>query len=216
MTLNHYQPPSTSPSSSGHCHDGEESDVSSSPSERQERGNKRKRRNLPCLEPTCSRQFMNEHTREKHMQTHREKPRRSFPCTMGCSEQFSRQHDRFRHEVAKHGYQSEWTCEECHGFFSSEKSRSSHKCVKGGRWKISVPKYVISTSRFCPGRRCSSCPFSGLDLELSLSSSHMSLRESDMYTIVSRSFCSFSSRPPYPTAIHGDGTKANKYVLYSL
>ncbi|KAJ8086664.1 hypothetical protein PM082_005487 [Marasmius tenuissimus] len=139
--FNTLQPPSTPPSSSDHCQDDEESDASSSlMSERQERGNKRKRRNLPCLEPTCSRHFMNEHTREKHMQTHRDKPRRSFPCTMGCSEQFSRQHDRFRHEVAKHGYQSEWTCDECHGFFSSEKSRSSHKCTKGGRWKISVPK----------------------------------------------------------------------------
>ncbi|KAJ8081286.1 hypothetical protein PM082_007120 [Marasmius tenuissimus] len=94
------------------------------------------RRSLPCLESTCPRQFTTEHTRLMHMQTHRPKLQASFPCTMGCSEQFSRRHDRFRHEVRKHGYRSEWNCAECSGVFSSERSLTAHKCEgKGVKWK---------------------------------------------------------------------------------
>ena len=116
---------------------GDDSDTSSQSEYARE--SKRKRRDLPCLEPSCSRTFMNTHTRQKHMQTHRNTPKRSFPCTIaGCSEQFSRQHDRFRHEVVQHGVESKWTCTKCHGFFSSERSRSSHKCTKGGRWKVTT------------------------------------------------------------------------------
>lgn len=130
----------TSPSSSSLPLPYSDSDFASSQSDQQTHSPKIKWRNLPCLDPTCNRQFLNEYTRKKHMQAHRsEKRRRPFPCTMGCSEQFSRRHDRLRHEVSQHGYQSEWTCDECHGFFLSEKSRNSHRCRKGGRWKIRIP-----------------------------------------------------------------------------
>ncbi|THU85196.1 hypothetical protein K435DRAFT_806090 [Dendrothele bispora CBS 962.96] len=97
-------------------------------------GKKRTRR-LPCLNSTCEKKFMSEHTRQQHMKTHQRKQRPYLPCTMGCNENFSRQHDRFRHEVKKHGFQSEWTCDKCQKFFSSEKSFKSHSCLPTARGK---------------------------------------------------------------------------------
>ena len=121
---------------SGSMSSRQEDDDSDSSSASHRSSDQRRVRRLPCLNASCKKKFMSEHTRQTHMKSHQHKPRRSFPCTMGCSEQFSRQHDRFRHEVTKHGYQSKWTCDKCHGFFSSEKSLNSHKCSSGGRWKI--------------------------------------------------------------------------------
>lgn len=98
-------------------------------------GNRTRRRQLKCSHFACNRKFTNEHTRLIHMKTHQRTPPQPLPCMYGCSENFSRQHDRFRHEVLKHGRPSEWTCNKCHGFFSTEKTLSNHKCSVNTRWK---------------------------------------------------------------------------------
>ncbi|KAJ7102372.1 hypothetical protein B0H15DRAFT_328449 [Mycena belliarum] len=58
------------------------------------------------------------------------KPKRSFPCTLGCARQFSRTHDRFRHEVGQHERECEWVCTRCMRFFSKEASLRNHACKK--------------------------------------------------------------------------------------
>lgn len=100
-----------------------------------------KRRQFPCLNPMCNRHFTSEYTRRVHMQVHEPRPRRSFPCTMGCSERFSRKHDRVRHEVAKHERKCEWNCKRCQRFFCSKKTMAKHDCpgrlVVASRWTVS-------------------------------------------------------------------------------
>ncbi|TEB18765.1 hypothetical protein FA13DRAFT_1745281 [Coprinellus micaceus] len=93
-----------------------------------ELGEKVDRRRFPCLILGCERKFTSQYTLKVHMEAHKPKPKVTFQCTEGCSERFSRQHDRLRHEVAKHGKICEFSCDECHRFFSSRKTLGNHKC----------------------------------------------------------------------------------------
>ncbi|KIL66981.1 hypothetical protein M378DRAFT_322370 [Amanita muscaria Koide BX008] len=86
-----------------------------------------------CLDPTCDRWFKRDYTRKVHMLTHRRRDRKPFGCSFpGCSERFSRKHDRLRHEVSRHGLESEWTCQPCHRFFSSRSTMERHIFDKHG------------------------------------------------------------------------------------
>ncbi|KAJ7843629.1 hypothetical protein B0H14DRAFT_1011042 [Mycena olivaceomarginata] len=92
---------------------------------------------LKCTEPACSRRFKSRYTLKVHLETHKSKPERVFPCTTGCAALFSRQHDRLRHEVTQHGRVCEWVCKTCSGFFSSSRTLDNHKCkgaTGGTRW----------------------------------------------------------------------------------
>ncbi|KAJ7192194.1 hypothetical protein GGX14DRAFT_30406 [Mycena pura] len=92
---------------------------------------------LKCTEPACSRRFKSRYTLKAHLETHKSKTERVFPCTMGCAAFFSRQHDRLRHEVTQHGRVCEWVCKTCSGFFSSSRTLDNHKCrgaTGGTRW----------------------------------------------------------------------------------
>ncbi|KAF8633463.1 hypothetical protein AX15_001423 [Amanita polypyramis BW_CC] len=80
-----------------------------------------------CLEPNCDRWFKRDYTRKVHMLTHRQKDKKPFCCNFpGCPERFSRKHDRLRHEVGRHGLESEWNCQPCRRFFSSRATMERH------------------------------------------------------------------------------------------
>ncbi|KAF8638927.1 hypothetical protein AX17_001839 [Amanita inopinata Kibby_2008] len=87
-----------------------------------------------CLEPSCDRWFKRDYTRKVHMLTHRRnKDKKPFRCSLpGCPERFSRKHDRLRHEVGRHGLESEWNCQPCHRFFSSRATMERHIFDKHG------------------------------------------------------------------------------------
>ncbi|KAF8343356.1 hypothetical protein F5887DRAFT_973527 [Amanita rubescens] len=86
-----------------------------------------------CLEPGCDRWFKRDYTRKVHMHTHRRRDRKPFCCNFpGCPERFSRKHDRLRHEVGRHGLESEWNCQPCHRFFSSRATMERHIFDKHG------------------------------------------------------------------------------------
>ncbi|EIW83757.1 hypothetical protein CONPUDRAFT_163061 [Coniophora puteana RWD-64-598 SS2] len=100
----------------------------STPAEEDTTGPRKRPRRFPCLDPSCPRRFANQYTLQLHMTTHQEIRKEPYHCEMGCSETFSRQHDRLRHEVARHGRVSEWTCNRCRHVFSTQSTRNKHKC----------------------------------------------------------------------------------------
>ncbi|KAJ7126294.1 hypothetical protein C8R44DRAFT_781547 [Mycena epipterygia] len=82
-----------------------------------------------CLQADCPLWFKREHTRRVHMTVHlpRTVKDRKFPCTFdGCSIMFSRKHDRLRHEVANHGISTQWNCNPCNKYFSSQNTLERH------------------------------------------------------------------------------------------
>ncbi|KDR65980.1 hypothetical protein GALMADRAFT_259903 [Galerina marginata CBS 339.88] len=86
-------------------------------------------RRFSCVIAGCERRCVSRYHLGVHIKAHNTKPKRSLPCTMGCSETFSRLHDRLRHEVGQHGKVCEFTCYECGRFFSMQTTLNSHKCA---------------------------------------------------------------------------------------
>ncbi|KAF9557277.1 hypothetical protein CPC08DRAFT_710496 [Agrocybe pediades] len=88
-------------------------------------------RRFPCRREGCDSRFVREYTRKLHEKTHKPKPPRVFTCSIpSCNVKTSRRHDLLRHEVRKHGKKSNWQCEFCQTFFSSEKTQERHTCSK--------------------------------------------------------------------------------------
>ena len=111
-------------------------------------------RRFPCRREGCDSRFVREYTRKLHEKTHKPKPPRVFTCSVpSCNVKTSRRHDLlryvlallshrsrsvlltllpppYRHEVRKHGKKSNWQCEFCQTFFSSEKTQERHTCSK--------------------------------------------------------------------------------------
>ncbi|KAF8904745.1 hypothetical protein CPB84DRAFT_1772731, partial [Gymnopilus junonius] len=86
---------------------------------------------FPCRHEGCSNQFRSAYTRKLHEKTHASKTPRVFVCSFpSCNVKISRRHDLLRHEVRKHGKKSEWQCQFCQTFFSSEKTQERHTCSK--------------------------------------------------------------------------------------
>ncbi|KAJ7126257.1 hypothetical protein C8R44DRAFT_781474 [Mycena epipterygia] len=84
-----------------------------------------------CLQADCSLWFKREYTRRVHMSVHlpstAKAKDRKFSCTFdGCSMLFSRKHDRLRHEVANHGISTQWNCNPCNKYFSSQNTLERH------------------------------------------------------------------------------------------
>ncbi|KAJ7099771.1 hypothetical protein C8R44DRAFT_642249, partial [Mycena epipterygia] len=69
------------------------------------------------------------YTRRVHMKTHLpgNGQDQKFPCSFeGCGMKFSRKHDRLRHEVGNHSMGTQWICNPCKKFFSSETTLERH------------------------------------------------------------------------------------------